>query len=200
MKFLVNYYKQISYLLISFLVLDTIAVATLFLFQVNKGLDNYASLGLVFLVLIAVLFGVGQIVAQLLNRKLLVWSFLVYGIYTLFSYLLTVTQHVNDFDFKAENIFSNHFVEVNGLPYLLLIFLFAYLINRFSSLQKYHSQSFLTVDEFNIGFLEILFLSQSFLLLSLTDSKMTAIFQQQSLLMNYLSDSGLQFLRIRFLS
>ena len=78
MKFLVNYYKQISYLLISFLVLDTIAVATLFLFQVNKGLDNYASLGLVFLVLMAVLFGVGQIVAQLLNRKLLVWSFLVY--------------------------------------------------------------------------------------------------------------------------
>ena len=62
MKFLVNYYKQISYLLISFLVLDTIAVATLFLFQVNKGLDNYASLGLVFLILIAVLFGVGQIV------------------------------------------------------------------------------------------------------------------------------------------
>ena len=192
MKFLVNYYKQISYLLISFLVLDTIAVATLFLFQVNKGLDNYASLGLVFLVLIAVLFGVGQIVAQLLNRKLLVWSFLVYGIYALFSYLLTVTQHVNDFDFKAENIFSNHFVEVNGLPYLVLIFLFAYLINRFSSLQKYHSQSFLTVDEFNIGFLEILFLSQSFLLLSLTDSKMTAIFQQQSLLMNYLSDSGFE--------
>ena len=69
MKFLVNYYKQISYLLISFLVLDTIAVATLFLFQVNKSLDNYASLGLVFIVLIAVLFGVGQIVAQLLNRK-----------------------------------------------------------------------------------------------------------------------------------
>ncbi|MCF1283961.1 LTA synthase family protein [Streptococcus sinensis] len=192
MKLLINYYKQISYLLISFLFLDITAVITLFLLQVNKNIENYSSLGFVFLGLIVALFGLGQIVSQLLSRKLLIWSAIVYASYILFSYLLTVTQHINDFDFKTENLLSNHFFQVNGLPYLLLIFFFAYLINYFPSLKKYNSLAYFIVDKYNKYFLEKLFLSQSLIFLSLTDDKMTGVFQHQSLLTTYLTDKGFE--------
>ena len=122
MKFLLNHYKQFSYLLISFLLLDTVAVTTVLLLVEGEELRSYPALWLAFLILLPLLFGLGKLLSQLFSKRFFIWSAIIYALYTGFSYLLTVTQHVNDFEFKAERVFSNHFWQFNSLPGLLLIF------------------------------------------------------------------------------
>ena len=126
MKFLLNHYKQFSYLLISFLLLDIVAVTTVLLLEEGEDLRSYPALWLAFLMLLPLLFGLGKLLSQLFSKRFFLWSAIIYALYTGFSYLLTVTQHVNDFEFKAERVFSNHFWQFNSLPGLLLIFLFTY--------------------------------------------------------------------------
>ena len=191
MKFLLNHYKQFSYLLISFLLLDTVAVTTVLLLEEGEDLRNYPALWLAFLMLLPLLFGLGKLLSQLFSKRFFLWSAIIYALYTGFSYLLTVTQHVNDFEFKAERVFSNHFWQFNSLPGLLLIFLFAYIFIHFPKLKKRFPDKFLQVNKKNREVLENLFLSQLFLFLALMDDKMPELLHHQSYLVNFLEEGKL---------
>ena len=191
MKFLLNYYKQFSYLLISFLLLDIVAVTTVLLLEEGENLRNYPALWLAFLMLLPLLFGLGKLLSQLFSKRFFIWSAIIYALYTGFSYLLTVTQHVNDFEFKAERVFSNHFWQFNSLPGLLLIFLFAYIFIHFPKLKKRFPDKFLQVTKKNREVLENLFLSQLFLFLALMDDKMPELLHHQSYLVNFLEEGKL---------
>ena len=191
MKFLLNHYKQFSYLLISFLLLDTVAVTTVLLLEEGEDLRNYPALWLAFLMLLPLLFGLGKLLSQLFSKRFFLWSAIIYALYTGFSYLLTVTQHVNDFEFKAERVFSNHFWQFNSLPGLLLIFLFAYIFIHFPKLKKRFPGKFLQVNKKNREVLENLFLSQLFLFLALMDDKMPELLHHQSYLVNFLEEGKL---------
>lgn len=191
MKFLLNHYKQFSYLLISFLLLDTVAVTTVLLLEEGEDLRNYPALWLAFLMLLPLLFGLGKLLSQLFSKRFFLWSAIIYALYTGFSYLLTVTQHVNDFEFKAERVFSNHFWQFNSLPGLLLIFLFAYIFIHFPKLKKRFPGKFLQVNKKNREVLENLFLSQFFLFLALMDDKMPELLHHQSYLVNFLEEGKL---------
>ena len=192
MKFLLNHYKQFSYLLISFLLLDTVAVTTVLLLEEGEDLRNYPALWLAFLMLLPLLFGLGKLLSQLFSKRFFIWSAIIYALYTGFSYLLTVTQHVNDFEFKAERVFSNHFWQFNSLPGLLLIFLFAYIFIHFPKLKKRFPDKFLQVNKKNREVLENLFLSQLFLFLALMDDKMPELLHHQSYLVNFLEEGKLE--------
>ena len=191
MKFLLNYYKQFSYLLISFLLLDIVAVTTVLLLEEGEDLRSYPALWLAFLMLLPLLFGLGKLLSQLFSKRFFIWSAIIYALYTGFSYLLTVTQHVNDFEFKAERVFSNHFWQFNSLPGLLLIFLFAYIFIHFPKLKKRFPDKFLQVTKKNREVLENLFLSQLFLFLALMDDKMPELLHHQSYLVNFLEEGKL---------
>ena len=191
MKFLLNHYKQFSYLLISFLLLDIVAVTTVLLLEEGEDLQSYPALWLAFLMLLPLLFGLGKLLSQLFSKRFFLWSAIIYALYTGFSYLLTVTQHVNDFEFKAERVFSNHFWQFNSLPGLLLIFLFAYIFIHFPKLKKRFPGKFLQVNKKNREVLENLFLSQFFLFLALMDDKMPELLHHQSYLVNFLEEGKL---------
>ena len=191
MKFLFNHYKQFSYLLISFLLLDIVAVTTVLLLEEGEDLRSYPALWLAFLMLLPLLFGLGKLLSQLFSKRFFLWSAIIYALYTGFSYLLTVTQHVNDFEFKAERVFSNHFWQFNSLPGLLLIFLFAYIFIHFPKLKKRFPGKFLQVNKKNREVLENLFLSQFFLFLALMDDKMPELLHHQSYLVNFLEEGKL---------
>ena len=191
MKFLLNHYKQFSYLLISFLLLDTVAVTTVLLLEEGEDLRNYPALWLAFLMLLPLLFGLGKLLSQLFSKRFFLWSAIIYALYTGFSYLLTVTQHVNDFEFKADRVFSNHFWQLNSLPGLLLIFLFAYIFIHFPKFKKRFPGKFLQVAKKNREVLENLFLSQLFLFLALMDDKMPELLHHQSYLVNFLEKGKL---------
>ena len=188
MKFLLNHHKQFSYLLISFLLLDTVAVTTVLLLEEGENLRNYPALWLAFLILLPLLFGLGKLFSQLFSKRFFIWLAIIYALYTGFSYLLTVTQHVNDFEFKADRVFSNHFWQFNSLPGLLLIFLFAYIFIHFPKLKKRFPGKFLQVTKKNREVLENLFLSQLFLFLALMDDKMPELLHHQSYLVNFLEE------------
>ncbi|QLB51987.1 LTA synthase family protein [Streptococcus sanguinis] len=192
MKFLLKHYKQFSYLLISFLLLDTVAVTTVLLLEEGEDLRNYPALWLAFLMLLPLLFGLGKLLSQLFSKRFFIWSAIIYALYTGFSYLLTVTQHVNDFEFKADRVFSNHFWQFNSLPGLLLIFLFAYSFIHFPKLKKRFPGKFLQVTKKNREVLENLFLSQLFLFLALMDNKMPELLHHQSYLVNFLEEGRLE--------
>ena len=191
MKFLLNHSKQFSYLLISFLLLDIVAVTTVLLLEEGEDLRSYPALWLAFLMLLPLLFGLGKLLSQLFSKRFFIWSAIIYALYTGFSYLLTVTQHVNDFEFKADRVFSNHFWQFNSLPGLLLIFLFAYIFIHFPKLKKRFPGKFLQVTKKNREVLENLFLSQFFLFLALMDDKMPELLHHQSYLVNFLEEGKL---------
>lgn len=157
MKFLLNHYKQFSYLLISFLLLDTVAVTTVLLLEEGENLRNYPALWLAFLLLLPLLFGLGKLLSQLFSKRFFIWLAIIYALYTGFSYLLTVTQHVNDFEFKADRVFSNHFWQLNSLPGLFLLFLFGYIFIHFPKLKKRLSSKLFKIDKKNREVLENLF-------------------------------------------
>ena len=192
MKFLLNHYKQLLYLLISFLLLDIVAVTTVLLLEEGEDLRNYPALWLAFLMLLPLLFGLGKLLSQLFSKRFFIWSAIIYVLYMGFSYLLTVTQHVNDFEFKADRVFSNHFWQFNSLPSLLLIFLFAYIFIHFPKLKKRFPGNFLQVTKKNREVLENLFLSQLFLFLALMDNKMPELLHHQSYLVNFLEEGKLE--------
>ena len=67
MKFLLNHYKQFSYLLISFLFLDIVAVTTVLLLEEGDDLRSYPALWLAFLMLLPLLFGLGKLLLNALE-------------------------------------------------------------------------------------------------------------------------------------
>ena len=136
MKFLLNHYKQFSYLPISFLLLDIVAVTTVLLLEEGEDLRSYPALWLAFLMLLPLCLAWASFCLSSSVKDSLYGQLLFTLSIRDFLYLLTVTQHVNDFEFKAERVFSNHFWQFNSLLGLLLIFLFAYIFIHFPKLKN----------------------------------------------------------------
>ncbi|KAA9319940.1 LTA synthase family protein, partial [Streptococcus anginosus] len=119
MKFLRKNYEQISFILISFLMLDVSIVNLSMALNSHVDLTTYPFLWIEILLSTFFLFGISFLISNLSYKKLTTWYVIIYGLYTIFSYLLEVTRNVNNFSFKFEKIFQNHFLQLYFLPVLL---------------------------------------------------------------------------------
>ena len=106
MKFLRKNFEQISFILISFLMLDVTIVNISMALRSHTNIMTYPFLGVEILLSSLLLFGISFLISNLLYKKLISWAIIIYFLYTSFSYLLQVTRNVNDPSFKVEKIFQ----------------------------------------------------------------------------------------------
>lgn len=171
MKFLRKNFEQISFILISFLMLDVTIVNISMALRSHTNIMTYPFLGVEILLSSLLLFGISFLISNLLYKKLISWAIIIYFLYTSFSYLLQVTRNVNDPSFKVEKIFQNHFLQLYFLPVLFVTFVMVVLYKLVFKLKRWTDFEGLHIDESNSNRIEDLLLAQFLLSLVVSDNK-----------------------------
>ncbi|QNL41846.1 sulfatase-like hydrolase/transferase [Streptococcus sp. NSJ-72] len=171
MKFLRKNFEQISFILISFLMLDVTIVNISMALSSHTNIMTYPFLGVEILLSSLLLFGISFLISNLLYKKLISWAIIIYFLYTSFSYLLQVTRNVNDPSFKVEKIFQNHFLQLYFLPVLFVITVMVILYKLVFKLERWTDFEGLHIDESNSNRIEDLLLAQFLLSLVFSDNK-----------------------------
>lgn len=171
MKFLRKNFEQISFILISFLMLDVTIVNISMALSSHTNIMTYPFLGVEILLSSLLLFGISFLISNLLYKKLISWAIIIYFLYTSFSYLLQVTRNVNDPSFKVEKIFQNHFLQLYFLPVLFVITVMVVLYKLVFKLKRWTDFEGLHIDESNSNRIEDLLLAQFLLSLVFSDNK-----------------------------
>ncbi len=171
MKFLRKNFEQISFILISFLMLDVTIVNISMALSSHTNIMTYPFLGVEILLSSLLLFGISFLISNLLYKKLISWAIIIYFLYTSFSYLLQVTRNVNDPSFKVEKIFQNHFLQLYFLPVLFVITVMVVLYKLVFKLKRWTTFEGLHIDESNSNRIEDLLLAQFLLSLIFSDNK-----------------------------
>lgn len=171
MKFLRKNFEQISFILISFLMLDVTIVNISMALSSHTNIMTYPFLGVEILLSSLLLFGISFLISNLLYKKLISWAIIIYFLYTSFSYLLQVTRNVNDPSFKVEKIFQNHFLQLYFLPVLFVITVMVVLYKLVFKLKRWTTFEGLHIDESNSNRIEDLLLAQFLLSLVFSDNK-----------------------------
>ncbi len=171
MKFLRKNFEQISFILISFLMLDVTIVNISMALRSHTNIMTYPFLGVEILLSSLLLFGISFLISNLLYKKLISWAIIIYFLYTSFSYLLQVTRNVNDPSFKVEKIFQNHFLQLYFLPVLFVTFVMVILYKLVFKLKRWTDFEGLHIDESNSNRIEDLLLAQFLLSLVFSDNK-----------------------------
>ena len=86
MKFLRKNFEQISFILISFLMLDVTIVNISMALSSHTNIMTYPFLGVEILLSSLLLFGISFLISNLLYKKLISWAIIIYFLYTSFSY------------------------------------------------------------------------------------------------------------------
>ena len=159
MKFLRKNFEQISFILISFLMLDVTIVNISMALSSHANIMTYPFLGVEILLSSLLLFGISFLISNLLYKKLISWAIIIYFLYTSFSYLLQVTRNVNDPSFKVEKIFQNHFLQLYFLPVLFVITVMVVLYKLVFKLKRWTTFEGLHIDESNSNRIEDLLLA-----------------------------------------
>ena len=171
MKFLRKNFEQISFILISFLMLDVTIVNISMALSSHTNIMTYHFFGVEILLSRLLLFVIIFVISILLYKKLISWAIIIYFLYTSFSYLLQVTRNVNDPSFKVEKIFQNHFLQLYFLPVLFVITVMVVLYKLVFKLKRWTTFEGLHIDESNSNRIEDLLLAQFLLSLVFSDNK-----------------------------
>ena len=194
LKFLGDYYEQICFILISCLILDVTAVninvSTAFrIFTINSP----------FLIFAMFISGIacwllGRYISKFLRKETFIAIVVVFFIYILFSYLLEITRNLNDFSYKIWDIDKNHLWQTNSL-YLIIPILAFGIINKYI-LKKGKQEPFKTfnINYQNLSFMETLVVSQLFIIMCLTDSKLPAVMDKLSLFLEFTNTNSEQYI------
>lgn len=194
LKFLGDYYEQICFILISCLILDVtvvnINVSSAFrIFTINSP----------FLIFEMIISGIacwllGRYISKFLRKETFIAIVVVFFIYILFSYLLEITRNLNDFSYKIWDIDKNHLWQTNSL-YLIIPILAFGIINKYI-LKKGKQEPFKTfnINYQNLSFMETLVVSQLFIIMCLTDSKLPAVMDKLSLFLEFTNTNSEQYI------
>ena len=194
LKFLGDYYEQICFILISCLILDVTAVninvsSAFRIFTINSP----------FLIFAMIISGIacwllGRYISKFLRKETFIAIVVVFFIYMLFSYLLEITRNLNDFSYKIWNIDKNHLWQTNSL-YLIIPILAFGIINKYI-LKKGKQEPFKTfnINYQNLSFMETLVVSQLFIIMCLTDSKLPAVMDKLSLFLEFTNTNSEQYI------
>ncbi|WP_187759275.1 LTA synthase family protein [Streptococcus cristatus] len=194
MKFLGDYYEQICFILISCLILDVTAVninvsSAFRIFTINSP----------FLIFAMIISGIacwllGRYISKFLRKETFIAIVVVFFIYILFSYLLEITRNLNDFSYKIWDIDKNHLWQTNSL-YLIIPILAFGIINKYI-LKKGKQEPFKTfnINYQNLSFMETLVVSQLFIIMCLTDSKLPAVMDKLSLFLEFTNTNSEQYI------
>ena len=194
LKFLGDYYEQICFILISCLILDVTAVninvSTAFrIFTINSPFQIFAMIisGIACWLL-------GRYISKFLRKETFIAIVVVFFIYILFSYLLEITRNLNDFSYKIWDIDKNHLWQTNSL-YLIIPILAFGIINKYI-LKKGKQEPFKTfnINYQNLSFMETLVVSQLFIIMCLTDSKLPAVMDKLSLFLEFTNTNSEQYI------
>ena len=185
MKFLRKNYEQISFILISFLMLDVSIVNLSMALNSHADLTTYPFLWIEILLSTFFLFGISFLISNLSYKKLTTWYVIIYGLYTIFSYLLEVTRNVNNPSFKFEKIFQNHFLQLYFLPVLLVISIMVVLYKTIPKLDNLSLFKGLHIDKNNSSGMENLLLSQLLLSLVFSDNKFLSVLTKTEFLSRF---------------
>ena len=193
LKFLGDYYEQICFILISCLILDVTAVninvsSAFRIFTINSP----------FLIFAMIISGIacwllGRYISKFLRKETFIAIVVVFFIYILFSYLLEITRNLNDFSYKIWDIDKNHLWQTNSL-YLIIPILAFGIINKYI-LKKGKQEPFKTfnINYQNLSFMETLVVSQLFIIMCLTDSKLPAVMDKLSLFLEFTNTNSEQY-------
>lgn len=194
LKFLGDYYEQICFILISCLILDVTAVninvsSAFRIFTINSP----------FLIFAMIISGIacwllGRYISKFLRKETFIAIVVVFFIYILFSYLLETTRNLNDFSYKIWDIDKNHLWQTNSL-YLIIPILAFGIINKYI-LKKGKQEPFKTfnINYQNLSFMETLVVSQLFIIMCLTDSKLPAVMDKLSLFLEFTNTNSEQYI------
>jgi len=194
LKFLGDYYEQICFILISCLILDVTAVninvsSAFRIFTINSP----------FLIFAMIISGIacwllGRYISKFLRKETFIAIVVVFFIYILFSYLLEITRNLNDFSYKIWDIDKNHLWQTNSL-YLIIPILAFGIINKYI-LKKGKQEPFKTfnINYQNLSFMETLVVSQLFIIMCLTDSKLPAVMDKLSLFLEFTNTNSEQYI------
>ena len=194
LKFLGDYYEQICFILISCLILDVTAV------NINvSSAFKISTINSPFLIFAMIISGIacwllGRYISKFLRKETFIAIVVVFFIYILFSYLLEITRNLNDFSYKIWDIDKNHLWQINSL-YLIIPILAFGIINKYI-LKKAKQEPFETfnVDNQNLSFMETLVVSQLFITMCLTDSKLPAVMDKLSLFLEFANINSEQYI------
>ena len=194
LKFLGDYYEQICFILISCLILDVTAVninvsSAFRIFTINSP----------FLIFAMIISGIacwllGRYISKFLRKETFIAIVVVFFIYILFSYLLEITRNLNDFSYKIWDIDKNHLWQTNSL-YLIIPILAFGIINKYI-LKEGKQEPFKTfnINYQNLSFMETLVVSQLFIIMCLTDSKLPAVMDKLSLFLEFTNTNSEQYI------
>lgn len=194
LKFLGDYYEQICFILISCLILDVTAV------NINVSSDfRISTINSPFLIFAMIVSGImcwllGRYISKFLRKETFIAIVVVFFIYMLFSYLLEITRNLNDFSYKIWNIDKNHLWQTNSL-YLIIPILAFGIINKYI-LKKGKQEPFKTfnINYQNLSFMETLVVSQLFIIMCLTDSKLPEVMDKLSLFLEFTNTNSEQYI------
>ena len=194
LKFLGDYYEQICFILISCLILDVTAV------NINVSSDfRISTINSPFLIFVMIVSGImcwllGRYISKFLRKETIIAIIVVFFIYMLFSYLLEITRNLNDFSYKIWDIDKNHLWQTNSL-YLIIPILAFGIINKYI-LKKGKQEPFKTfnINYQNLNFMETLVVSQLFIIMCLTDSKLPAVMDKLSLFLEFTNTNSEQYI------
>ena len=194
LKFLGDYYEQICFILISCLILDVTAV------NINVSSDfRISTINSPFLIFVMIVSGImcwllGRYISKFLRKETIIAIIVVFFIYMLFSYLLEITRNLNDFSYKIWDIDKNHLWQTNSL-YLIIPILAFGIINKYI-LKKGKQEPFKTFNTNyqNLSFMETLVVSQLFIIMCLTDSKLPAVMDKLSLFLEFTNTNSEQYI------
>ena len=101
---------------------------------------------------------------------------------------------MNDFSYKIWDIDKNHLWQINSL-YLIIPILAFGIINKYI-LKKGNQEPFETfnIDNQNLSFMETLVVSQLFITMCLTDSKLPAVMDKLSLFLEFANINSEQYI------
>ena len=194
LKFLGDYYEQICFILISCLILDVTAV------NINvSSAFKISTINSPFLIFAMIISGIvcwllGRYISKFLRKETFIAIVVVFFIYILFSYLLEITRNLNDFSYKIWDIDKNHLWQTNSL-YLIIPILAFGIINKYI-LKKGKQEPFKTfnINYQNLNFMETLVVSQLFIIMCLTDSKLPAVMDKLSLFLEFTNTNSEQYI------
>lgn len=194
LKFLGDYYEQICFILISCLILDVTAV------NINvSSAFKISTINSPFLIFAMIISGIvcwllGRYISKFLRKETIIAIIVVFFIYMLFSYLLEITRNLNDFSYKIWDIDKNHLWQINSL-YLIIPILAFGIINKYI-LKKSKQEPFkaFNINYQNLSFMETLVVSQLFIIMCLTDSKLPAVMDKLSLFLEFTNTNSEQYI------
>lgn len=160
-----NIRKLITYLsIVLILALSNISIMFYFLPNQNFQIDvpNIIDFGIIFLSLILIASLV-IVIHYLLSKELFIRIIVGYVIYIFISKILLVTQNINNPRFKLIDVFGSNFIDLNGLIFLLTIFLLAFFL--FKMRKKIHFVLFDILDTFEFKIITIDIISSIMLMI-----------------------------------